>query len=131
MEVLPVIVYFVGVEDLNVGVNDNCDPSASGFNLSIHLFNLTGCEVLRIKYKVLISSSRVLVGPINIHPQNIHRETMLSKQTIPLHHHISIYISPLTEMETQCMNWGHCCIARYNCEVLLNFLDPVAHTSLG
>jgi len=73
----------------------------TSFNLRIHLFNLGLGEVFRVELEVLVTSWRtVLLGPFNIHPEDINRESISSEVSVSLHEHVSTYICPLAEMET-------------------------------
>ncbi len=94
-------IHFILFACLNVGINDHSDSSVACFNFRVHLVNLTGRKVLRVKNEILISLwIAILVRPLDVHPKYIDREFEISEVTITFDNHLSTYISPLTKVET-------------------------------
>ena len=78
---------FIGC--LDMWVNDDDDTTALIFNLLVHLSDLGVCEVLRVELEVFISCRvTVLLSPLNITPQYIDREAIVSKLGVSIHEHV-------------------------------------------
>ena len=99
----------------NMRVDDDCDAAIARLKLLIQLLNLTTSKILWIKNEVLICSFAVLIWPFDVRPKHIDWEFMLSKVTISFHQHFSTHVSPLAEMETKYVDWGHWNVTRNYC----------------
>lgn len=94
-------------------VDDHSDASVLSFNLSVHLSDLALSEVLRVKDKVLVALGiRILVRPLNVHPEYIDGEAEIGKVAVTLHNHFSADVSPLAEVEAKRVNRWHGCESR-------------------
>lgn len=77
---------------------------------------------MRVKLEVL-----VVRRMLNIHPENIHRKTMLSEEIIAVDYGLSVNLLPLGEVKTKTVCRGHDWIASHVRQQLLGFLWP--HTT--
>ena len=79
-------------------INNNCNTSITCLNLIVHLLYRNLSKICWVKFEVLIVSHVILISPVNIHPQNVNWEFVLSKKTISLHNHIGIDVCPFAKM---------------------------------
>lgn len=74
---------------LDMRVDNHNDATTLLLNLSVHLLNLSVGEVLRVKLEVFVASGvAVLLSPLNIGPEHIDREFVVSEFAIPVHQHV-------------------------------------------
>lgn len=110
----------------DVRVNNYSDSTVACFDFWVHRLDLVICKILVIELEVLKSvRTTLLLGPFNVHPQNINRESVSCKVSVPFHNHFCANISPLAEVETKHVKQRHRYEAGDCGKVFLNFFNPV------
>lgn len=83
-------------------VDDDNNATFGGFDCIIHGTGFFSCKVLRIEHEVFVPSFlRVIVGPLNIHPEHIYWYVVVRELLITLGNAIGIYPVPFAEVVTE------------------------------
>jgi hypothetical protein len=82
-----------------VRINNDSDPSILTFDLLVHQSDRSFCKVVRVEEKVIVIVVAVTVRPLNVHPEDVDREPILSEVSVAFNDHLSINIGPFTEVE--------------------------------
>jgi hypothetical protein len=109
-------------------VNDYGNPSVLAFNLTVHLCNCLGGEVEWIEIEVLVVTFIVLVGPLDVHPQDVDWEIVLGEQPVSFNHNVRTHPIPLAKVEAKHVEQRHRHITCDDRKVFLNLFDTVGGT---
>ena len=94
--------------DFDVGIEDHCDAAALLFDFFVHLGYLRLGEVLLVEPEVLVAAfRRVLLGPLDVGPDNVEREAILGEVSVSVHENLSGHVGPLAEVEAKGLDHGH------------------------
>ena len=117
---------------LDVRVNNHGDSSTCRFNLFVHLGDLRGGEVLGVENEVLISCGvTILLGPLNVAPQDVNGEAKLGKVTVAFHHHIRRDGGPFAKLVTEVVKEGHGRETSHCCQLIVHFRNSVCVLLFG
>ena len=96
---------FVIRVSFNVTVCYDNEPPALAYDFLVHSIDLLECFIVELEVLVVV---RV----INVHPQHVDWKVVLAECHITFDHLIGCdYTTPLAEMETQSVRWGHLLVA--------------------
>ena len=109
-------------------VNDYGNPSVLAFNLTVHVCNSRSGKVEWVEIKVLVVSLIVLVGPLDVHPQDVDGEVVLGKQPVSFNHNFRTHSIPLAKVEAKHVEQRHWNITCNDCQFFLNLFDTVRET---
>jgi len=85
-------------------VQDGGHVAASLFNFFVHLSKICSREILWIKAEVFIAVGlAVIVGPLNVHYEDIDGELVVSEVLVSLHDNLSRCNIILREVEAECV----------------------------
>ena len=109
---------------LDMWIDDDDNTAARSLNLRVHVTNLSFCEVFRVELEVLVACWIViLLGPFNIGPEHIDRESIIGELGVSIHEHISGDWCPFAEMEAEGVQERHRGEAGDRGQVLVDLLD--------
>ena len=76
--------------DLDVRITNDCQVTAFCLDLSVHLCDIFGREVLWVELEVLIPVLfAILLGPFDVHDEHVDREVVVGKVLVTLHNDLS------------------------------------------
>ena len=108
---------------LDMGIDDDDNTAARSLNLRVHVADLSVCEVFRVKLEVFVACWIViLLGPFNIGPEYINRESIVRELGVSVHEHVSGDWCPFAEMETESVQERHRGEAGDRSQVLVDLL---------
>ena len=104
LKLVTIIVYKVVFRDLNVRVKYCGDEAVFSFDLSVHLLNVRLSKVLRVEAEVFVAVRlSVIIGPLNIHNEDIDWKIEISKVLVSLPENIRRNNVILGEVEAKGM----------------------------